>query len=236
MKKVYFWTEDREGKSGYTFWQHFLSELFPAVILESKGNNARLLKAVKTITDNEALYIIAMDNSYDNPDVIKLLKELKRIARERSNIVLLDLVCFEFLLLEFKQLLDWVYAKDDEYRLSRTEDISAREAFVSAVKGNMDYNLYPVVKTYLQGSTGYNAEKVAAKILYGLTRNTGFEVSKSMLGECWWKDCCQWSAKDSTDKCGLDLTYLTCHEKMLAVLKGTSLEAQVGSFGMEVQQ
>lgn len=206
------------------------------MILESKGNNARLLKAVKTITDNEALYIIAMDNSYDNPDVIKLLKELKRIARERSNSVLLDLVCFEFLLLEFKQLLDWVYAKDDEYRLSRTEDISAREAFVSAVKGNMDYNLYPVVKTYLQGSTGYNAEKVAAKILYGLTRNTGFEVSKSMLGECWWKDCCQWSAKDSTDKCGLDLTYLTCHEKMLAVLKGTSLEAQVGSFGMEVQQ
>lgn len=235
MKKIYFWTEDKEGKSGYTFWQHFLGELFPSVILESKGNNARLLKAVKTITDNEALYIIAMDNSYDNPDVIKLLKELKRIARERSNIVLLDLVCFEFLLLEFKQLLDWVYAKDDEYRLSRTEDISAREAFVSAVKGNMDYNLYPVVKTYLQGSTGYNAEKVAAKILYGLTRNTGFEVSKSMLGECWWKDCCHWSAKDSTDKCGLDLTRLTCHEKMLAILNGTSLEAQVGSFGMEVQ-
>ena len=236
MKKIYFWTEDKEGKSGYTFWQHFLNELFPTVILESKGNNARLLKAVKSITNNEDLYIIAMDNSYDNPDVIKLMKEMKRIVREQSNIVLLDIVCFEFLLLGFKHLLDWVYAEADEYKISRAEDIAVREAFVSAVKGNMDYNQYPIVKTYLQGSVGYNVEKVAAKILHGLTRNTGFEVSKSMLGECWWKDCCQWSAKDGTDKCGLDFTRLTCHEKMLVILNGTNLEAQVETFGMEVQQ
>lgn len=70
-KKTYLWIEDRENKSGYTFWKNFLDCIFPDVILESKENNSKLLKAVRDLTDNENTYIIAYDHSFDNPQVVQ---------------------------------------------------------------------------------------------------------------------------------------------------------------------
>ena len=37
----------------------------------------------------------------------------------------------------------------------------------------------------------HNIEQLSSKLLFDLTRNTGFEVSKGVLGECWIKSCCE---------------------------------------------
>lgn len=229
---IYFWTEDGEGKSGYTFWKYFLSSIYPNIILESKQNNARLMKAVKNIRDDGNLYIIAMDNSYDNPSVVKIVKATKQMVKNKINIIMLDILCFEFILLEFTKLLSWVYAADDEFLQKRAHVILVREKFLSAIRNGYRYEMLPEITDYLSESTSFNVEKLSAKILFDLTRNTGFQVDKSHLGECWWNDCCNWSGKDDTDKCGLELMPLNCKEKMIAILNGTSLASEIKKWGL----
>ena len=57
---TYFWIEDRENKSGYVFLSQFLQNIFQDVILESKENNSKLLKAVTNLEDEENTYIICL--------------------------------------------------------------------------------------------------------------------------------------------------------------------------------
>ena len=40
MAKTFLWIEDRKGKASYTFWENFMKQLCPDVIVESKKNNS----------------------------------------------------------------------------------------------------------------------------------------------------------------------------------------------------
>lgn len=79
-------------------------------------NNRELVKSVKGLTDKENRYIIALDNSFDNVQICMEQKILKEAADKRGNVFLLDLICFEYTLMEFDKLIDWIYAKKDEFR------------------------------------------------------------------------------------------------------------------------
>lgn len=81
----------------------------------------------------------------------------------------------------------------------------------------------------------HNIEQLSAKILFDLTRNTGFEVSKGKIGECWIKSCCEWEERQEDDICGLDLNRLTLCEKMKKIYLETSLKAEFQSAGLEVE-
>ena len=72
MTKTFLWIEDQKGKASYTFWENFMRQLCPKVIVESKKNNSELVKAVKSLQDEENKYIIVFDNSFDNLQVVKL--------------------------------------------------------------------------------------------------------------------------------------------------------------------
>ena len=114
--KTYLWIEDRIGKASYKFWTLFMNEICPDVIVESKRNNRELVKAVKGLIDKENRYIIALDNSFDNVQICMEQKILKEAADKRDNVFLLDIICFEYTLLEFDKLIDWIYAPEDEFR------------------------------------------------------------------------------------------------------------------------
>ena len=77
-------------------------------------------------------------------------------------------------------------------------------------------------------------EQLSAGILFDLTRNTGFEVSKGSVGECWIKSCCEWEERMPDDICGLDVSRLPVKEKMKRICKGTSLLKQFQNMGLEV--
>ena len=117
--KTYLWIEDRIGKASYIFWTVFMQELCPNVIVEGKMNNRELVKAVKGLNDKENRYIIALDNSFDNVQVYMEQKILKEATEKRDNVFLLNLICFEYTLLEFNKLIEWIYASEDEFRKKR---------------------------------------------------------------------------------------------------------------------
>lgn len=123
MAKTYLWIEDREGKASYTFWKNFVKQLCSGVIVESKKNNSELVKAVRTLQDTENRYIIVFDNSFDNLQIVMEKKRLKKYVNEKENVFLLNIVCFEYLLLEFKELIEWIYAPEDEFLQKRVKAI-----------------------------------------------------------------------------------------------------------------
>lgn len=212
-----------------------MHEIYPDVIVESKKNNRELVKAVKGLTDKENRYIIAFDNSFDNVQLYMEQKILKEAAGIRDNVFLLDLICFEYTLLEFDKLIDWIYAPGDEFREKRAGAIAAREHLVQMIStGDVNYKEIQEIVDYDDHLTEHNIEQLSAKLLLDLTRNTGFEVSKGSLGECWKQNCCEWEERQEDDICGLDQSKLSLKDKMKSILFGTSLCREFAGIGLEV--
>ena len=203
--KIYLWLEDREEKSGFVFWKTMMQQLFPEVIVQSKKNNSELIKAVKALNDETGRYIIVLDNSFDNLQLVSERKRLQQYAMSKKNIYLVDFVCFEYLLLEFEYLLDWIYAPDDEFLIKRQAAINARNKLVEMLcENDWNYKTAREIISYDMNLKDHNIEQFSAKLLFDLTRNTGFEVSKGSIGDCWSKSCCEWSDRQGDDICGLD--------------------------------
>ena len=233
--KTYLWIEDRKNKSGYIFWQTLLGQLCPEIVLESKQNNSELVKAVKALEDSENRYIVVFDNSFDNLQVAMEQKMLRKYAGDKENVILMDIICFEYILLEFKELIEWIYAPDDEFLVKREKAITAREKLVKTIQsGEINYKDIREIIEYNENVDNYNVEQLSAGILFDLTRNTGFEVSKGSVGECWIKSCCEWEERMPDDICGLDVSRLSVKEKMKRICKGTSLLKQFQNMGLEV--
>ena len=233
--KTYLWIEDRKDKSSYIFWQTFMGQLYPYIVVESKKNNTELVKAVKALEDNENRYVILFDNSFDNLQVAMEQKLLRKYAKTKNNVLLMDIICFEYILLEFKDLIEWIYASDDEFLTKRKNAIAAREKLVKTIQnGELNYKDIREILEYNKNVDNYNIEQLSARILFDLTRNTGFEVSKSNIGKCWIKSCCEWEQRMPDDICGLDTSRLQLKEKMQNIYKGTSLLMQFQNIGLEV--
>ena len=223
MAKTFLWIEDRKGKASYTFWKNFMKQLCPDVIVESKKNNSELVKAISTLQDAANRYIIVFDNSFDNLQVVMEQKRLKKYVNEKENVFLLDIICFEYILLEFKELLEWIYAPEDEFLKKRAGTIVARRKLAEALQ-----------EDYFKNIEEHNIEQLSSKLLFDLTRNTGFEVSKGVLGECWIKSCCEWKERQEDDICGLDNNRLSVFDKMKRIYIGSSLKLQLPKVGLEV--
>ncbi len=88
-------------------------------------------------------------------------------------------------MLEFENLIAWIYELDDEFLTERRKTIMAREKLVYAIQNSeFNYKDIQVIVEYCEHIENYNVEQLSAKILFDLTRNTGFEVSKEKIGEC----------------------------------------------------
>lgn len=233
--KTYLWLEDRKDKSSYIFWQTLMEQLCPEVVVESKKNNSELVKAVKALEDTENRYIIVFDNSFDNLQVAIEQKLLRQYADKKDNVLLMDIICFEYLLLEFRDLIAWIYAPEDEFLVKRIKAITAREKLVNTIKnGGFNYKDIREIVEYNVHIESYNIEQLSAKILFDLTRNTGFEVSKGNIGACWIKSCCGWETRKDDDVCGLDNGRLQISDKMKHIYEETSLITQFENIGLEV--
>ncbi|MDE7478293.1 MAG: hypothetical protein K2M91_10145 [Lachnospiraceae bacterium] len=233
--KTFFWIEDRKGGASYTFWENFMKYLCPEVIVESKKNNSELVKAVRTLKDADNKYVIVYDNSFDNLQIAMELKLLKHYVDEKDNVALIDIICFEYTLLEFKDLIKWIYAPEDEFLEKRANIIVAREKLVNSIdSGDLKYKDIQEIVEYDQHLQEHNVEQLAARLLFDLTKNTGFEVSKGTIGDCWIKSCCEWEKREANDICGLDNGRLAIVDKMRSIYKGTSLKEQFSKAGLEV--
>lgn len=148
--------------------------------------------------NEDDVYYIAFDYVVDNQDIRNKYRLLKSIAaKSEGRIIVLDMICFEYLILAFDKLVAWTGT-------GKTDKIKIREDVLSAIE-NHRINLSKIddEKTlqYLAGFKRYSTERVMKSLLGEFTQNEKWSVNGLLMGKCWYKDCCISEYPDSL-RCG----------------------------------
>lgn len=194
----YLWTEDTG--TGFHFWK-LVNQLFfdGEFIIESKGSNQGLLDAVLDLEmKDDDKYYIAFDYVVDNQDIRNKYRVLKSIEEKLDGkIIILDMICFEHLILAFDKLVEWTGT-------GKTDKVKIREEVLTAVE-NHKINLSKIEdeKTlqYIAGFKRYSTERIMKSLVGEFTQNEKWSVKGSFMGECWYKNCCVSEHQDSI-RCG----------------------------------
>lgn len=183
----YLWTEDTGA--GLHFWK-LVNQLFfdNELVIESKESNQGILDGLSDLQikkDDE--YYIAFDYVVDNQDVRNKYRVLKSLEKKsEGKIIVLDMICFEYLILAFDRLVAWT-------GMRKTDKVKIRENVLSAIENHrIDLSKIEDEKTlqYLAGFKRYSTERVMKSLVGELTENEKWSVKGSLMGECWYKDCC----------------------------------------------
>ena len=194
----YLWTEDTGA--GLHFWK-LVNQLFldDEYVVASKGNNQGLLDAVLDLDiKDDDKYYIAFDYVVDNQDIRNKYRVLKAIEKSsEGRLIILDMICFEYLILAFNKLVEWT-------GIGKADKIKIREEVLAAVE-NHRINLSKIddEKTlqYIAGFKRYSTERVMKSLVGEFTQNEKWSVKGALMGECWYKDCCVSEHPDNL-RCG----------------------------------
>ena len=219
----YLWTEDTGA--GLHFWKLF-NQLFldDEYVVASKGNNQGLLDAVLDLDiKDDDKYYIAFDYVVDNQDIRNKYRVLKAIEKSsEGRLIILDMICFEYLILAFDKLVEWTGT-------GKADKIKIREEVLAAVE-NHRINLSKIddEKTlqYIAGFKRYSTERVMKSLVGEFTQNEKWSVKGSLMGECWYKDCCISEHQDSL-RCGRP-EIEDGDEKMKMLIKSEEVQRVIG--------
>lgn len=194
----YLWTEDTGV--GLHFWK-LVNQLFfdNELVVESKGSNQGLLDVLIDLgIKDDDKYYVAFDYVVDNQDIRNKYRMLKSITdKSEGKIVILDMICFEYLILAFDKLVEWTGT-------GKTDKIKIREEILDAVENHrIDLSKINGEKTlqYIAGFKRYSTERVMKSLVGEFTQNEKWFVKGALMGECWYKDCCVSEHMDSI-RCG----------------------------------
>lgn len=194
----YLWTEDTGA--GLHFWK-LVNQLFfdNALVVESKESNQGIMSSLTSLNAKEEdEYYIAFDYVPDNQDIRNKYRQLKQLVeKSEAKVIILDMICFEYLILAFDKLVAWKGT-------GKTDKIKIREDILAAIE-NHKINLSKIddEKTiqYLAGFKRYSTERVMKSLVGEFTQNEKWSVKGPLMGECWYKDCCVSEHQDSL-RCG----------------------------------
>lgn len=218
----YIWTEDTGA--GLHYWklvnQYLLSDQYK---VESKQSNQGLLDAVRAIDSSEDnTYFIAFDIVYDNMDIMNKYLDLSALAKKsKGKIKLIDTTCFEYIILAFTELIHWTAC-------GRKDKIVIRENILRAMNGHqIDLDQITDEKTlqYLMGFRRYSTERVMKSLANELTDQKKWSVKGSLMGECWYQDCCVMNPNEACD-----VNSMSGEQKVLTLLRDYETSRLVGIF------
>lgn len=194
----YLWTEDTGA--GLHFWK-LVNQLFfdDEFVVESKKGNQGLLDAVLDLGIKEDdKYYIAFDYVVDNKDIRNKYRVLKSIEKSsEGKLIILDMICFEYLILTFDKLVEWT-------GIGKEDKVKIREEVLAAVENHrIDLSQIDDEKAlqYIAGFKRYSTERVMKSLVGEFTQNEKWSVKGSLMGECWYKNCCVSEHLDSL-RCG----------------------------------
>ena len=164
------------------------------------------------------------------------MREVRRLhaaVKNKKNVSTIKVHSFEFLLLSFGMLEEWVFAEEDDLRRKRSRLLELKNVFVDIVCNGGDDKQLLSIKEMIDGDESLNTEQLAAKLLYNITRNTGFETTKGKLGNCFIIDCCDWDARSDDDICGLDNARIDANRKIKDIYEHSVLKEAFVKAGLE---
>ena len=183
----YLWTEDTGA--GLHFWK-LVNQIFfdNELEIESKESNQGILDELSDLEIKKGdKYYIAFDYVVDNQDIRNKYRLLRTMAeKSEGKVIILDMICFEHLILAFDRLVTWTGT-------GKADKIKIREDILSAIEDHR-INLSKIdderTLQYLADFKRYSTERVMKSLVSELTENEKWSVKGSFMGECWYKDCC----------------------------------------------
>lgn len=183
----YLWTEDTGA--GLHFWK-LVNQIFfdNELEIESKESNQGILDELSDLEIKKCdKYYIAFDYVVDNQDIRNKYRLLRSMAeKSEGKVIILDMICFEHLILAFDRLVTWTGT-------GKADKIKIREDILSAIEDHR-INLSKIdderILQYLADFKRYSTERVMKSLVSELTENEKWSVKGSFMGECWYKDCC----------------------------------------------
>lgn len=149
-------------------------------------------------TEDGDEYFVAFDYVVDNQDIRNKYRMLKSITdKSEGKIVILDMICFEYMILAFDRLVEWTGT-------GKTDKIKIRDKVLAAVENHrIDLSKIDDEKTlqYIAGFKRYSTERVMKSLVGEFTQNEKWSVKGNLMGECWYKDCCVSEHTDNL-RCG----------------------------------
>ena len=149
-------------------------------------------------TEDGDEYFVAFDYVVDNQDIRNKYRMLKSITdKSEGKIVILDMICFEYMILAFDRLVEWTGT-------GKTDKIKIRDKVLAAVENHrIDLSKIDDEKTlqYIAGFKRYSTERVMKSLVGEFTQNEKWSVKGTLMGECWYKDCCVSEHTDNL-RCG----------------------------------
>ena len=223
----YLWTEDTGA--GLHFWK-LVNQLFfnDALVVESKESNQGLLDALADIDMKEDdKYYILFDYVVDNQDIRNKYRMLKTIEeKSEGKIIILDMICFEYLILALETLVEWT-------GIGKTDKIKIREEVLAAVE-NHRINLSKIndekALQYIAGFKRYSTERVMKSLVGEFTQNEKWSVKGELMGECWYQDCCVSEHPDSL-RCGRPEVE-NGDEKIRMLIQSAEVQRVIGKVGL----
>lgn len=223
----YLWTEDTGA--GLHFWK-LVNQLFfdDGLVVESKGSNQGILDALSDLElENDDRYYIAFDYVVDNQDIRNKYRMLKIIEeKSEGKIIILDMICFEYLILAFETLVEWT-------GIGKTDKIKIREEVLAAVE-NHRINLSKIndekALQYIAGFKRYSTERVMKSLVGEFTQNEKWSVRGELMGECWYQDCCVSEHPDSL-RCGRPEVE-NGDEKIRMLIQSAEVQRVIGKVGL----
>lgn len=107
-----------------------------------------------------------------------------------------------------------------------------KDRFVKIITNGGDADDLYAFKSENKMQPEINTEKISAKLLFEITRNTGFETNKKQIGPCFVTDCCEWIERQKDDICGLDDSRINTAEKMKMLLNHSVLKSVLEEAGI----
>ena len=223
----YLWTEDTGA--GLHFWK-LVNQLFfdDGLVVESKGSNQGILDALSDLElENDDRYYIAFDYVVDNQDIRNKYRMLKIIEeKSEGKIIILDMICFEYLILAFETLVEWT-------GIGKTDKFKIREEVLAAVE-NHRINLSKIndekALQYIAGFKRYSTERVMKSLVGEFTQNEKWSVKGELMGECWYRDCCVSEHPDSL-RCGRPEVE-NGDEKIRMLIQSAEVQRVIGKVGL----
>ena len=223
----YLWTEDTGA--GLHFWK-LVNQLFfdDGLVVESKGSNQGILDALSDLElENDDRYYIAFDYVVDNQDIRNKYRMLKIIEeKSEGKIIILDMICFEYLILAFETLVEWT-------GIGKTDKIKIREEVLAAVE-NHRINLSKIndekALQYIADFKRYSTERVMKSLVGEFTQNEKWSVKGELMGECWYRDCCVSEHPDSL-RCGRPEVE-NGDEKIRMLIQSAEVQRVIGKVGL----
>ena len=219
----YLWTEDTGA--GLHFWK-LVNQLFfdNALVVESKESNQGILYSLTSLNAKEEdEYYIAFDYVPDNQDIRNKYRQLKQLVeKSEAKIIILDMICFEYFILAFDKLVSWTGT-------GKTDKIKMREDILAAIEDHrIDLSKIKNQTTmqYLSGFKRYSTERVMKSLVDEFTQNEKWSVKGSLMGECWYKDCCVSEHLDSL-RCGKP-EIGNGNEKMRMLIQSEEVQKVIG--------